>query len=163
TRPILAAGCGSALPAPPNSKSARASPCSPTSAARSSVCPSASPMWSGARRASALAKMQRCSAGLACCLVLVSRHNNRAGNGPERETPMVAMRLLAGAVCLFASTAAFAEDPLPRAKPEDVGFSAERLARIDGILKADIEAGRIPGAVIAIARHGKLVKLDAYG
>ena len=31
------------------------------------------------------------------------------------------------------------------------------------MLKADIEAGRIPGAVIAIARHGKLVKLDAYG
>src|SRR6202011_4246235 len=31
------------------------------------------------------------------------------------------------------------------------------------VLKADIEAGRIPGAVIAIARHGKLVKLDAYG
>ena len=31
------------------------------------------------------------------------------------------------------------------------------------MLKADIAAGRIPGAVIAIARHGKLVALDAYG
>jgi CubicO group peptidase (beta-lactamase class C family) len=63
----------------------------------------------------------------------------------------------------LASTAAFAEDPLPRAKPEEVGFSSERLARIDSVLKADIDAGRIPGAVIAIVRHGKLVKLDAYG
>ena len=54
-------------------------------------------------------------------------------------------------------------DPLPRAKPEDVGLSSERLARIAATLKADIEAGRIPGAVIAIARHGKLVALDAYG
>src|SRR5262252_9018235 len=71
--------------------------------------------------------------------------------------------LFAGAFCLLASTAAFAEDPLPRAKPEDVGLSSERLARIDSVLKADIDAGRIPGAVIAIARHGKLVKLDAYG
>jgi len=71
--------------------------------------------------------------------------------------------LFAGAFCLLASTAAFAEDPLPRAKPEDVGFSSERLARIDSVLKADVDAGRIPGAVIAIARHGKLVKLDAYG
>jgi CubicO group peptidase (beta-lactamase class C family) len=71
--------------------------------------------------------------------------------------------LFAGAFCLLASTAAFAEDPLPRAKPEDVGFSSDRLARIDSVLKADIDAGRIPGAVIAIARHGKLVKLDAYG
>src|SRR6202012_1993773 len=76
---------------------------------------------------------------------------------------MISLRLFAGAVCLFATTAAFAEDPLPRAKPEDVGFSSERLARIDSVLKADIDAGRIPGAVIAIARHGKLVKFDAYG
>ena len=29
--------------------------------------------------------------------------------------------------------------------------------------EGDIDAGRIPGAVIAIARHGKLVLLDAYG
>ena len=76
---------------------------------------------------------------------------------------MVTIRILAATLCLMASTAAFAEDPLPRAKPEDVGLSSERLARIGATLKADIEAGRIPGAVIAIARHGKLVALDAYG
>jgi CubicO group peptidase (beta-lactamase class C family) len=76
---------------------------------------------------------------------------------------MVLIRILAAALCLTASTAALAEDPFPRAKPEDVGLSSERLARIGATLKADIEAGRIPGAVIAIARHGKLVALDAYG
>jgi CubicO group peptidase (beta-lactamase class C family) len=76
---------------------------------------------------------------------------------------MAASRLVATTLCLFASSAALADDPLPRAKPEDVGFSSERLARISAVLKADIEAGRIPGAVIAIARHGKLVMLDAYG
>src|SRR5580692_6535818 len=76
---------------------------------------------------------------------------------------MAAPRILATTLCLFGTTAAFADDPLPRAKPEEVGISSERLARIDSVLKADIEAGRIPGAVIAIARHGKLVKLDAYG
>src|ERR1700730_4089188 len=76
---------------------------------------------------------------------------------------MAAIRVLATALCLLASTAAFAEDPLPRAKPEEVGLSPERLARIGATLKADIEAGRIPGAVIAIARHGKLVMLDSYG
>jgi CubicO group peptidase (beta-lactamase class C family) len=76
---------------------------------------------------------------------------------------MTAFRILAAALGLLASSAAFAEDPLPRAKPEEVGFSSERLARIGETLKADIEAGRIPGAVIAIARHGKLVALDAYG
>src|ERR1700681_4724934 len=76
---------------------------------------------------------------------------------------MAAIRILATTLCLLASSAAFADDPLPRAKPEDVGLSSERLARIGATLKADIEAGRIPGAVIAIARHGKLVALDAYG
>jgi CubicO group peptidase (beta-lactamase class C family) len=72
-------------------------------------------------------------------------------------------RMAATAFCLLASSAAFAEDPLPRAKPEDVGLSSERLARIGATLQADIDAGRIPGAVIAIARHGKLVMFDAYG
>jgi CubicO group peptidase (beta-lactamase class C family) len=76
---------------------------------------------------------------------------------------MTAIKILATALCLLASGTAFADDPLPRAKPEDVGLSSERLARISATLKADIEAGRIPGAVIAIARHGKLVALDAYG
>ncbi len=76
---------------------------------------------------------------------------------------MAGFRILASALCLLASGAAFAEDPLPRARPEEVGLSSERLARIGETLKADIEAGRIPGAVIAIARRGKLVALDAYG
>ena len=76
---------------------------------------------------------------------------------------MPAFRILSAAFCLLASSAAFAEDPLPRARPEQVGMSSERLARIGATLKADIDAGRIPGAVIAIARHGKLVMFDAYG
>ncbi|HLI99058.1 MAG TPA: serine hydrolase domain-containing protein [Bradyrhizobium sp.] len=76
---------------------------------------------------------------------------------------MICFRWLATLLCLFISGVAFAADPLPRAKPEEVGMSSERLARIGEVLKADIEAGRIPGAVIAIARHGKLVALDAYG
>src|ERR1700687_3648884 len=76
---------------------------------------------------------------------------------------MAAIRILATTLCLLASSATSADDPVPRAKPEAVGLSSERLARIGAALKADIEAGRIPGAVIAIARHGKLVALDAYG
>ena len=76
---------------------------------------------------------------------------------------MVSLRILAAALCMLVCSAAFADDPLPRAKPEEVGLSSDRLARISQPLKADIEAGRIPGAVIAIARRGKLVALDAYG
>lgn len=75
---------------------------------------------------------------------------------------MINLRVLAATLCLLTSSAAFAAD-LSRARPEEVGMSGERLARIGEVLKADIAAGRIPGAVIAIARHGKLVMLDAYG
>jgi len=76
---------------------------------------------------------------------------------------MTGLRVLATSLYLLATGAAFAEDPLPRARPEEVGLSSERLARIGETLKADIETGRIPGAVIAIARHGRLVVFDAYG
>lgn len=56
-----------------------------------------------------------------------------------------------------------APDPLPRARPEQAGMSPERLARIGAVLDQDVEQGKIPGAVLAIARDGKLVFLEAYG
>jgi CubicO group peptidase (beta-lactamase class C family) len=49
------------------------------------------------------------------------------------------------------------------AKPEDVGMSAERLARMDKFIHAYVDAGRTPGVVTLIARHGKVVHVDAYG
>src|SRR5262245_29474162 len=54
-------------------------------------------------------------------------------------------------------------DPLPRGKAEDVGMSSERLAAIAKVINADIEKGRLPGAVIAVARRGKLVYYEAFG
>jgi CubicO group peptidase (beta-lactamase class C family) len=53
--------------------------------------------------------------------------------------------------------------PLPRAKPEEAGMSSERLAEIGKVLKADIAHGQLPGAVVAIARKGKLVYYEAFG
>ena len=64
---------------------------------------------------------------------------------------------------LFTSLPALAADPLPRATPESVGMSSERLARIGDVLRADIDKGRLPGAVIAVARRGKLVYYQAFG
>ncbi len=58
----------------------------------------------------------------------------------------------------------FAQDaPLPRAKPEEVGMSSVRLGEIAKILNADVARGRLPGAVIAIARRGKLVYFEPFG
>jgi CubicO group peptidase (beta-lactamase class C family) len=52
---------------------------------------------------------------------------------------------------------------LPRAEPEAVGMSSTRLARIIPVLNAEIEAGQLPGAVVAVARHGRLVFHEAVG
>ena len=52
---------------------------------------------------------------------------------------------------------------LPAAKPEDVGLSSERLARMNKMIHAYVDAGRTPGVVTLIARHGKVVHVDAYG
>ena len=54
-------------------------------------------------------------------------------------------------------------DPLPRVRPQDVGLSPERLAYVAEVLNADIAAGKMPGAVLAIARRGKLAFLETYG
>ena len=56
-------------------------------------------------------------------------------------------------------TGGAAADPLPRAKADEVGLSSERLDRIGQILRADVERGRIPGAVVIVARKD-VIELD---
>jgi CubicO group peptidase (beta-lactamase class C family) len=53
--------------------------------------------------------------------------------------------------------------PLPTAAPESVGFSSQRLQNIDAFFANEIALKRVPGAVIAIARNGKLVYFKAFG
>jgi CubicO group peptidase (beta-lactamase class C family) len=53
--------------------------------------------------------------------------------------------------------------PLPMASPVEGGFSAEGLERLDRFFAREIEANRVPGAVVAIARDGKLIHYKAYG
>jgi CubicO group peptidase (beta-lactamase class C family) len=71
--------------------------------------------------------------------------------------------MMAGAMCCSANAQSANSDPLPRAKPEEVGLSSERLADIAKTLNADVARGQIPGAVLAVARHGKLAYFEAFG
>ena len=64
---------------------------------------------------------------------------------------------------LLALAASVAAQGLPGAKPADVGLSAERLDRITAWLKDDIAKGVIPGAVLMIARHGKVAYFESMG
>src|SRR5580704_908109 len=56
-----------------------------------------------------------------------------------------------------------AADPLPAAKPETVGLSSVRLERLAQAIKQDVDLGRMPGAVVAIARKGKLAYYESFG
>lgn len=48
-------------------------------------------------------------------------------------------------------------------EPEEVGLSSARLTRIAEFFGEAVERGRVPGAVIGIARRGKLAYLEAFG
>ena len=68
--------------------------------------------------------------------------------------------LLLTSLALCAATQA---QPLPPASPAEAGFSQDGLNRISAFFEREIQAGRLPGAVIAIARDGKLVHHKAHG
>jgi CubicO group peptidase (beta-lactamase class C family) len=59
------------------------------------------------------------------------------------------------------ATASAAE--MPEAKPESVGFSAERLARLDSGMKSLVDSKKMAGMVTVLARHGKIVEEKTYG
>jgi CubicO group peptidase (beta-lactamase class C family) len=84
---------------------------------------------------------------------------------PRRATiALAASAGLAAAATLPRRAAASAPPALPRAgKPEEVGLAADRLQRLSDWMRAEVEAGRIPGAVLAVGRGGRLAWLDAVG
>ncbi|NQW82242.1 MAG: beta-lactamase family protein [Polaromonas sp.] len=53
--------------------------------------------------------------------------------------------------------------PLPMATPESVGMSSQRLEKITSTFKQEVAQGKLPGAVVMIARKGKLVYSQAFG
>jgi CubicO group peptidase (beta-lactamase class C family) len=70
---------------------------------------------------------------------------------------------LAALLILLSVPLAFAQSPLPAAKPEQVGLSSQRLERVSQSFKAQIDRGRYPGAVVVIARKGKIAYYEAFG
>ena len=52
---------------------------------------------------------------------------------------------------------------LPRGRPDQLGFSAQRLARIDSVMRQYVDSGRVAGVVTLVARHGRVAQLGAYG
>ncbi|HEX3233888.1 MAG TPA: serine hydrolase domain-containing protein [Gemmatimonadales bacterium] len=66
-------------------------------------------------------------------------------------------------LALVIAAPATAAAQLPRARPETVGMSSVRLARIRPMLRRYVEQGSVAGLVALVARDGRLVELDTAG
>jgi CubicO group peptidase (beta-lactamase class C family) len=72
-------------------------------------------------------------------------------------------RLLAATLSASLSSPLALADTFPKSTPEEVGLSSGRLQRITSVLKADVERAQLPGAVVAVARKGRLAYFEAIG
>ncbi|NBQ86529.1 MAG: class A beta-lactamase-related serine hydrolase [Betaproteobacteria bacterium] len=66
------------------------------------------------------------------------------------------------ALLTMLSAGAYAQ-ALPKASPESVGMSSQRLAKITEVIGQEVADKKLPGAVVMVARKGKLVYSQAFG
>jgi CubicO group peptidase (beta-lactamase class C family) len=72
--------------------------------------------------------------------------------------------LILAATLLAASSLAEPPKAEPQLhSPESVGFSSERLARLDPVIQGYVDRNEVPGAVALVARHGKVVYHKSFG
>ncbi|PIT81727.1 serine hydrolase [Limnohabitans sp. 15K] len=76
---------------------------------------------------------------------------------PSRTLCAFALPLL-----VFMSAGICAQN-LPTTKAEDVGLSSERLARIGTWMQGEVNAKRVPGAVVMVVRQGKVAYYEQVG
>ena len=71
--------------------------------------------------------------------------------------------LLLSMLTLSTASLAAPDSVLERGTPEDLGFSAQRLALVHEMLAQHVADGRVAGLVAGVARHGKVVYLESMG
>jgi CubicO group peptidase (beta-lactamase class C family) len=70
---------------------------------------------------------------------------------------------LRAVLCFFVLAVAVTTAAGPSGKPEEVGLSSERLQRISQMIQRRVAAGDLAGAVVAVARKGKVAYVSAHG
>jgi CubicO group peptidase (beta-lactamase class C family) len=77
---------------------------------------------------------------------------------------MSMFRLVATAVLAASLVSPAVAQGIPKAQsPEEVGFVASRLKRLSDRIEEGVKNNELPGAVVLIARNGKLVMFDSFG
>jgi Beta-lactamase/Domain of unknown function (DUF3369) len=98
-------------------------------------------------------------------IMLTYRTANRGRAMERRVGRQAVLRTFVGALALIgvAATSALGQG-LPRAeKPEDVGLSSVRLARLTDRIETGVQKGELPGAVIVLARRGRVAYFETFG
>jgi CubicO group peptidase (beta-lactamase class C family) len=72
-------------------------------------------------------------------------------------------RVLIGGLLLIWGMRVVAAAELPVASPPEAGLSASKLNQAKEAVQALVDKKELAGAVIAVARHGKVVQLEAVG
>jgi CubicO group peptidase (beta-lactamase class C family) len=57
---------------------------------------------------------------------------------------------------------AYSQD-LPKGKPEELGFSAERLQRLTAVFEKYADDKKMAGSVVLVMRHGKIAYFNSFG
>jgi len=78
--------------------------------------------------------------------------------------PASALKKLSLVMALwFAVAVVIQAASLPKARPDEVGLSADRLARLTQVMQGYIERGKIAGMVTLVARNGRVAYLHPFG
>jgi CubicO group peptidase (beta-lactamase class C family) len=80
-----------------------------------------------------------------------------------RTAYLVALALLAPIIAEPAIAAPLQAQDVPKATPESVGMSSERLERLDRAIQRYVDEDLIAGTVALVARSGRVVHLSAQG
>ena len=103
----------------------------------------------------------------------VSESSRLKVNGSRRASASrrLLISCIGAALVALASGSALADmtarphagETLSAARPEEVGLSSAKLANIKRVMDEEVAAGRLPGAVVMIARHGRLAYAESFG
>jgi CubicO group peptidase (beta-lactamase class C family) len=80
-----------------------------------------------------------------------------------RLSSLIALLALAMHPASHAQAPAEIREPLPAAAPASVGFSEDRLARVDARMKRFVDEGQHAGIVMLVARRGRVVAWRTWG
>ena len=81
----------------------------------------------------------------------------------KHRSPRPSRGSLLFAMVLLSISVARAAEGFHLTSPEDVGFSSQRLERLDALMQRVVAEREYAGVVTLLARHGKILQFEAFG